>query len=73
MSKQIPPPFVPNLLTFNFDEKEISKGESNFQRELLGSLQNDEENNFPRMFHDFYFESIRLKRVVRKTESLADN
>jgi hypothetical protein len=34
------------LLAFNFDEKEVGKGEQTFQKELQQSFRNEEENNF---------------------------
>ena len=75
MSKQLTPPFIPNLLSFSFDENEIIKGESDFMKELESTLLSKNENIFEKEFHNFYFEDQTLRynnqvKKSRKTESM---
>ena len=44
LNKKIPPPIKPDLLGFNFDEEEFSKGEKEFRKKLLMSQLSMSEN-----------------------------
>jgi len=44
------PPFEPNLLEYNFDKKEIAKGDGAFKKELYCSLRSENEHQFERLF-----------------------
>lgn len=50
---EIPPPFQPNQLKFNFDSNELSKGELEAREKLLGraGLSSD-----IKLFSSFYFD-----------------
>ncbi|CAD8112967.1 unnamed protein product [Paramecium primaurelia] len=68
LKRKIQPPFLPNLIKFNFDPKEFKQGEQQFNQELQKSLQSDQETQFEPMFENFYFIGETLKTKKPKFE-----
>ncbi|CAK91694.1 unnamed protein product (macronuclear) [Paramecium tetraurelia] len=68
LKRKIQPPFLPNLIKFNFDPKEFKQGEQKFNQELQKSLQSDQETKFEPMFENFYFIGDTLKTKKLKFE-----
>ncbi|CAD8195624.1 unnamed protein product [Paramecium octaurelia] len=63
LQKQIPPPFKPNQLKFNYDSNDLMKGELETREKLLGKTGLQQEI---RIFKAFYFDSYEQKQM--KTE-----
>lgn len=61
--KKIEPPMKIDVIGFNFDEEEFSKGESEFKAKLMTSYY-VQQNEFAPMFPDFYYESPSVKAAT---------
>ncbi|CAK68188.1 unnamed protein product (macronuclear) [Paramecium tetraurelia] len=64
LQKQIPPPFKPNQLKFNYDQNDLMKGELETREKLLGKSHQE-----IRLFKAFYFDSkeqIQMKQEQAK-------
>ena len=58
IKKKIVPPIKPDVMSFNFDEEEFSKGEIEFRKKLIESAGNgDNIEKLPTVFQDFYYDS----------------
>ena len=51
--KKVKPPFVPNILKFNFDDNDLIKGELEIREKIMGKVNMQEVT----LFKEFYFDS----------------
>lgn len=62
IQKKLPTPLKIDVIGFNFDEEEFSKGETEFKAKLMANFYNEDFHN---MFQGFYYESPSVIKAAK--------